>query len=47
MRLDRNIESKSLNNTYLNIIEIFNKLFFLMNIIEIAKFGSNIGSEKG
>ena len=26
-RLDGNIESKSLNNTYLNIIEIFKKLF--------------------
>ena len=26
LRLDSNIESKSLNNTYLNIIEIFNKL---------------------
>ena len=26
MRLDSNIESKSSNNTYLNIIEIFNKL---------------------
>ena len=26
-RLDSNIESKSLNNTYLNIIEIFKKLF--------------------
>ena len=25
-RLDSNIESKSLNNTYLNIIKIFNKL---------------------
>ena len=27
MRLDSNIESKSSNNTYFNIIEIFNKLF--------------------
>ena len=27
LRLDSNIESKSLNNTYLNIIKIFNKLF--------------------
>ena len=25
-RLDSNIESKSSNNTYLNVIEIFNKL---------------------
>ena len=28
--LDSNIESKSLNNTYLNVIEIF--FFFLKNI---------------
>ena len=27
LRLDSNIKSKSLNNTYLNIIKIFNKLF--------------------
>ena len=33
-RLDSNIESKSLNNTYLNIIEIFKKLFKKINIIE-------------
>ena len=26
LRLDSNIKSKSSNNTYLNIIEIFNKL---------------------
>ena len=34
-RLDRNIEAKSLNNSYLNIIEIFNKLnypFFEMDV---------------
>ena len=35
MRLDSNIESKSSNNTYLNIIEIFNKLFKKLNIIEL------------
>ena len=34
MRLDTNIESKSLNNTYLNIIKTFNKLFKKLNIIE-------------
>ena len=33
-RLHSNIESKSLNNTYLNIIEIFNKLFKKLNIIK-------------
>ena len=33
-RLDSNIESKSSNNTYLNIIKIFNKLFKKLNIIE-------------
>ena len=33
MRLDRNIKSKSSNNTYLNIIAMFNKLFKKMNII--------------
>ena len=35
MRLDSNIESKSSNYTYLNIIEIFNKLYKKLNIIEI------------
>ena len=34
-RLDSNIESKSSNNTYLNIIKIFNKLFKKLNIIEL------------
>ena len=34
LRLDSNIELKSLNNTYLNIMEIFNKLFKKLNIIE-------------
>ena len=33
-RLDSNIESKSSNNTYLNIIEIFKKLFKKINIIQ-------------
>ena len=33
-RLDSNIKSKSLNNTYLNIIKIFNKLFKKINIIK-------------
>ena len=33
-RLDSNIESKSSNNTYLNIIEIFNKLFKKLNFIK-------------
>ena len=33
-RLDSNIESKSSNNTYLNIIETFKKLFKKINIIE-------------
>ena len=33
-RLDSNIESKAINNTYLNIIGIFNKLFKKLNIIE-------------
>ena len=40
MRLDSNIESKSSNNTYLNIMEILNKLFF------IIKFGCNLDFEK-
>ena len=35
MSLDSNIKSKSLNNTYLKIVEIFNKLFKKMNIIEM------------
>ena len=34
VRLDSKIESKSLNNTYLNIIKIFNKIFKKLNIIE-------------
>ena len=35
LRLDSNIESKSWNSTYLNIIEIFNKLLKKLNIIEL------------
>ena len=34
-RLDSNIESKSSNNTYLNVIKIFNKLFKKFNIIHL------------
>ena len=34
LRLDGNMESKSSKNTYLNIIDIFNKLFKKLNIIE-------------
>ena len=33
-RLDSNIDSKASNNTYLNIIKIFNKLSKKLNIIE-------------
>ena len=33
-RLDSKIESKSSNNIYLNIAEIFNKLYLQINIIE-------------
>ena len=36
-RLDSNIESKSSNYTYFNIIEIFNTLYKKLNIIEIQK----------
>ena len=35
LRLDSNIESKSSKNTYLNIVEISNKLFKKMNIKEM------------
>ena len=34
LRLDSNIESKSSNNTYLNIIKIFKKLLKKINIIK-------------
>ena len=37
-RLDSNIQSKSSNNTYLNIIKIFNKLFKKLNIIKSRNF---------
>ena len=45
MRLDSNIESKSRNNTYLNFIKIFNKLFKKNEHHQNAKFGSNIDGE--
>ena len=45
MRLDSNIKSKSLNNTYLNIIEICTRLFKNKHH-RIAKFGSNVDFEK-
>ena len=41
-RLDSNIESKLLNNTYLNIIKIFNKLLKKIKHHQIAKFDNNI-----
>ena len=37
-RLESNIYWKSLNITYLDIIEIFNKLFKKLNIIELCNF---------
>ena len=46
MRLDSNIKSKSLNNTHLNIIKIFNTLFKKNLHHRIAKYGSNIDFEK-
>ena len=46
-RLDSNIESKSLNNTYLNIIEIFNKLLKKLNIIESQNLVVTLTSKKG
>ena len=45
-RLDSNIESKSSNNTYLNIIEIFNKLSKKIKHYRIAKFDNNIELRK-
>ena len=47
MRLDSNIESKSSNNTYLNIMEIFNKLFKKFNIIESRNLVVTSTSKKG
>ena len=47
MRLGGNIESKSSNNTYLNIIEIFNKLFKKLNIIESQNLVVTLTSKKG
>ena len=46
MSLDSNIEWKSANNTYLNIIEIFNKLFKKIKHHRIAKFDNNIDLRK-
>ena len=46
-RLDSNIESKSLNNTNLNIIKIFNKLFLKINIIESRNLVVTLTIEKG
>ena len=46
-RLNSNIESKSSNSTYLNIIKISNKLFKKMNMLKNRKFSSNIDCEKG
>ena len=47
MRLDSNIESKSSNNTYFNIMEIFNKLFKKFNIIESRNLVVTSTSKKG
>ena len=47
LRLDSNIISKSLNNTYLNIIKIFNKLFKKINIIESRNLEVTLTSKKG
>ena len=46
-RLDGNIESKPSNNTYLNIIEIFNELFKKINIIESRNLVVTSTSKKG
>ena len=46
-RLDRNIKLKSSNNTYLNIIEIFKKLFKKINIIESQNLLVTSTSKKG
>ena len=45
--LDRNIESVTSNNTYLNTIKIFIKLLWKMNIIEIQKLIVTWICEKG
>ena len=47
MRLDSNIESKSLNNNYLNIIELlFLIFFFQFQDHRIGKFSNNIDFRK-
>ena len=46
-RQDSNIKSKSLHNTYLNIIEIFIKLFKKLNIIESQNLVVTSTSKKG
>ena len=46
-RLDSNIESKSTNNTYLKFIEIFNKIFKKMNIIEMQNLVYTLTQKKG
>ena len=46
-RLDSNIESKSTNNTYLNFIEIFYKIFKKMNIIEMQTLVGTLAQKKG
>ena len=45
-RLDSNIESKSSNNTYLNIIEIFNKVLKKINIIKLRNLVVTSTSKK-
>ena len=47
LRLDSNIELESLNNTYLNIVKIFNKLFQKMNIIEMLNLVATSTRKKG
>ena len=46
-RLDSIADSKSSNKTYLNIVEIFNKLFKKMNIIEIKTLVATPTWKKG
>ena len=47
MRLENKFESKSLNNTFLNVIEIFNKLFKKLNIIESRNLVVTVTKKKG
>ena len=37
LRLDRNIKWKSLNNTYLKIIEIFTKLLIIIKVLQLLQ----------